>query len=91
MAYIEFVNEDEATGTVAEDYQYLSDSYSALFGSKIPTPQVYRTSSLVDSYFRFGALQNRVLTNDGKHAKEEGPLPRILVNFGVALYSACFY
>lgn len=91
MPYIQFVNEGEATGTVAEDYQYLSDSYSRLVGSTMATPQVYRTSSLVDSYFRFGALQNRVLTHDGQHAEEEGPLPRILVNFGVALYSSCFY
>ena len=91
MPYIQFVNEQEATGTVAEDYQYLSDSYSNLTGRQMATPQVYRTSSLIDSYFRFGALQNRVLTHDGQHSREEGPLPRILVNFGVAINSSCFY
>lgn len=91
MPYIRFVNEDEATGTVAEDYEYLSDSYSKLVGATMATPQVYRTSSLVDTYFRFGALQNRVLTNDGQHGKEDGPLPQILVNFGVAINSSCFY
>lgn len=91
MAHIRLVNEDEATGTVAEDYAFLSASYSKLFGMEIPTPQVYRTSSLVAPYFRFGALQNRVATNDGEHGREEGPMPRILVNFAVALHSSCFY
>ena len=91
MAYIGFVNEEDATGQLAEDYAYLKSSYSKLFGSEIPTPNVYRTASPIDSYFRLGALQNRVLTKDGQHPQEEGPLPRILVNFGVAIYSSCFY
>lgn len=91
MAFLRIVNEDTAKGTVAEDYEYLSASYSKLVGPGFPTPQVYRTSSIVPEYFRFGALQNRVLTNDGQHGEEDGPLPKILVNFGVAIYSSCFY
>ena len=56
MAYIKLVNADEATGTVAEDYAFLSGSYSKLFGMEIPTPHVYRTASPVPAYFRFGAV-----------------------------------
>lgn len=91
MAYIRIVNEDEATGTVAEDYAYLSASYSKMIEPGTPTPQVYRTHSVVPEYFRFGAVQNRVLTNDGRHDLPAGPLPGILVNFAVALYSSCYY
>ncbi len=92
MAHIRLVNEDEATGTVAEDYAFLSGSYSKLFGMKIPTPQVYRTASPVPAYFRFGAVQNRVATQDGAHDRgQDEALPSILVNFAVALHSACYY
>ena len=92
MAYIEFVNENEATGTVADDYAFLSGSYSKLFGAEIRTPAVYRTSSLVPAYFRFGAVQNRVATHDGQHDDgRDDALPTILVNFAVAMHSACFY
>jgi len=91
MAFIRIVNEDEATGTVAEDYQFLSSSYSAMVGPNTPTPQVYRTHSLVPEFFRFGAVQNRVLTNNGQHGPDTGPLPSILVNFAVSLHSSCYY
>jgi hypothetical protein len=92
MAHIKIINEDEATGTVAEDYQYLAASYSKMVQMDMPTPMVYRTSSVVPEYFRFGTLQNRVSTNDGAHDQEDDPeLPGILVNFAVAMHSACFY
>jgi len=91
MAYIRIVNEDKARGAVAEDYQYLSDSSSKMVGQVMPTPQVYRPHSLVPAYFHFGALQNRVLTHDGRHDLEDGLLPPILVNFAVALHSSCYY
>ncbi len=94
MAYIRIVNEDEAQGQLAEDYHYLSRSYSNLLGSQVPTPQVYRTHSLVPSYFRLGAVQNRVLTNDGRFDQprfQQGPVSEILVNFAVALHSSCYY
>jgi len=90
MGYIRVINEDEATGTVAEDYTYLAESYGTLFGFA-KTPNVYRTSSLIPSYFRYGTLLNRFITNNGKKPAEGGPLPRVLVNFGVAAFSACFY
>lgn len=91
MPYIRIIDEEEATGQLAEDYDYLSKSYSRLVGGHMKTPNVYRTSSVVDAYFRFGALQNRVLTDNGKHTPNDGPLPKILVNFAVALNSSCFY
>ncbi len=91
MAYVRIVNEEEARGTVAEDYGFISDSYSRAFGARVPAPQVYRTSSIVPAYFRFGAVQNRVLTNDGKHDLPQGLAPEILVMFGISMYSACYY
>ena len=91
MAYIEIIHENTASGALKDDYQFISDSYSHAFGSPVPTPQVYRPSSLVPAYFNFGAVQNRVLTNDGSHDRPAGALPAILVNFAVSLYASCFY
>lgn len=95
MAFIRIIDESEATGTVAEDYAYLEDSYASLFGAPTPTPNMYRTNTIVPEYFRFGAMQNRVLTNNGNFGEsnpdQEGPVPGILVMFGVSMYSSCFY
>jgi hypothetical protein len=91
MAYIDIIHEDTAADGLKADYQFISDSYLHAFGNRMPTPQVYRSSSLIPSYFNFGAMQNRVLTNDGKHDRSPGKLPGILVNFAVSLYSSCFY
>ncbi len=91
MAHIRIVDESQACGTLAEDYAFLSSSYSKILGDGTPTPQVYRTSSIVPEYFRFGAVQNRVLTRDGTHGAEEGPVPSILVMFAISMYSSCFY
>lgn len=91
MAYIRIIQQEDATGALAEDYTFLSKSYGKMLGADIPTPQVYRTSSIVDSYFHYGAVMNSILTNGGKHDREEGEVPRILVNFGVAVNSSCFY
>ncbi len=91
MAHIRIVDEAQATGSVAEDYAFLSESYSKLLGSGTPTPQVYRTNSILPEYFRFGAVQNRALTNDGRHSGDEGPVPSILVMFAISFYSSCFY
>jgi hypothetical protein len=90
MAYIQIVGEDEAQGRLAEDYAFLSSSYGRGRGN-VATPQVYRTNSIVEPYFHFGAVQNRALTHDGTHARRPGPLPDILVNFAVSLYSSCYY
>ncbi len=91
MAHIRIVDENQAEGEVADDYAFLSNSYSGMLGEGTPTPQVYRTNSIVPAYFRFGAVQNRVLTNDGRHDADEGPVPGILVMFAISMYSACFY
>ena len=94
MAYIRIVNEDEAQGQLAEDYTYLAQSYSTLVGAEVTTPNVYRTHSIVPAYFHLFTMTNRVLTSDGKFDRPElqqGPAPELLVNFGVALHSSCFY
>jgi hypothetical protein len=91
LAYIRILDETQADGQVAEDYAFLSSSYSKILGAGTPTPQVYRTSSILPDYFRFGAIQNRALTNDGRHDAPEGPVPSILVMFAISMYSACFY
>jgi hypothetical protein len=91
MAHIRIVDETQARGSVAEDYAFLSSSYSKILGKGTPAPQVYRTSSIVPEYFHFGAVQNRVLTHDGRHDVAEGPVPAILVMFAVSMYSSCFY
>ncbi len=92
MSYIKIINEDEATGTVAQDYAYLAKSYATLFGAEIPTPNVFRPPSLIPAYFRFGAAHNRATSNNGAHdIPEQGPMPGMFINFAVALYSSCFY
>jgi hypothetical protein len=91
MAHIRIVDESEACATVAEDYAFISGSYSKMLGAGTPAPQVYRTNSIVPDYFRFGAVQNRVLTHDGRHDTPEGPVPGILVMFAISMYSSCFY
>ena len=45
----------------------------------------------VTVFLLFGAIQNRVLTNDGQHGSEEGPVASILVMFAISMYSSCFY
>ncbi len=91
MAHIQIVDETQACGRVVEDYAYIASSYSKILGEGTPTPQVYRTSNIVPDYFHFGAIQNRVLTNDGRHDVAEGPVPGILVMFAISMYSSCFY
>ncbi len=91
MAYVRIIDEGQATGALADDYEFLSRSYSAGSGRQVPAPQVYRTSSIVQPYFKFGAVQHHVLTNSGKHDRPRGPVPDILVNFAVSLHSSCYY
>ena len=91
MAFVQRIPEAESTGSLKADFNFISGSYSHAFGSTVPSPQVYTTSTLIPAYFNFGAVQNRVLTNDGKHDNQAGLVPGILVNFALSLYSACFY
>lgn len=91
MAYIHRIHENEATGDLKKNFHFISGSYSHATQKRVPTPQVYTTSTIIPAYFNFGAVQNRVLTNDGKHDLAQGVLPSILVNFAVSFYSSCFY
>ena len=91
MAFIERITAGESTGQLKSDFDFISGSYSHAFGAQVPTPQVYTTSTIVPAYFNFGAVQNRVLTNDGKHDQPRSVVPGILVNFALSLYSSCFY
>jgi hypothetical protein len=91
MSFIQIVNEDGAADTVKDDYAFISSSYSQMAGIEVPTPQVYRSSSLIPAYFRFGAVQNRALTNDGAHDRPVGSLAGILINFSVSQHSSCYY
>lgn len=91
MAHIHIIQQEDATGTLKADYDYLSESYGRLIGNSIPAPQVYRTSSIVEPYFNFGVLQNRTQTANGMHSRPHGPLLSLLVNFAVARFSSCFY
>jgi hypothetical protein len=91
MAGIKIVDEEAATADLKADYDFISSSYSNMAKMRVATPQVYRPSSLIPAYFNFGAVQNRVLTNDGAHNRPVGPIPAILVNFAVSSYSSCYY
>jgi len=91
MAYVAIIDEEHASGRLKADYDYIAHSYSAIAGRAVPTPQVYTASSLIPAYFHFGAVQNAVLTNHGRHDVRQAGVPNILVNFGVSHASSCFY
>lgn len=91
MAYIEIINEESATGTLKDDYAYLSSSYSRLFGHEILAPNVYRSSNLIPAYFRFGVMEFRSISQDGTTARTAGNLPGILTNYAVSQHASCFY
>ncbi len=76
MAHIRIVDENQAEGEVADDYAFLSNSYSGMLGEGTPTPQVYRINSIVPAYFRFGAVQNRVLNQRRSPRRRRGAGPR---------------
>lgn len=42
MAHIRIVDEAQARGSVAEDYAFISGSYSKRLGARTPTRQIYR-------------------------------------------------
>ena len=74
-----------------DDYAYLSSSYSGLFGHEILAPNVYRSSSLIPAYFRFGVKEFQSVTKDGTTSRTEGAFPAILANFAVSQHASCFY
>ncbi len=90
MAHIRIIPPEEATGRLAEDYGAISRAYSGSFGRHIPTPQVYRTHSLLEPYFHYGATQIGGTSTAEQYLGKE-TVPGILANFAVAMYSSCFY
>ena len=90
MAYIEIINPEEATGKRAEYYSQISESYTASLGFPIPAPQVYRPHSLLEPYLKLGAMQVAKTSSESAYLGE-GTVPQLLVNFGVAINSSCFY
>jgi hypothetical protein len=47
MTFIEIVNKDQASEPVKDDYDAISSLYSRFYDQPVPTPQVYRSTSLV--------------------------------------------
>jgi hypothetical protein len=90
VAHIRIIQQEEATGPLAEDYAAISRAYSGSFGRHIPTPQVYRTHSLLEPYFHYGATQIGGTSTAEQYLGKE-TVPGILANFAVAMYSSCFY
>jgi hypothetical protein len=90
MAYIETIDPENAEGARAEYYEQISQSYTASLGFPIPAPQVYRPHSLIEAYLKLGVLQTGGTSSEEAYIGE-GAVPHLLVNFGVALHSSCFY
>ena len=90
MAYIRIIDPEGATGKRADYYDQISQSYTASLGFPIPAPQVYRPHSLLEPYLKLGALQVGGTSSEEAYVGA-GAVPHLLVNFGVALHSSCFY
>ena len=90
MAYVEIIDPENAEGARAEDYEQISQSYTASLGFPIPAHQVYRPHSLIEAYLKLGVLQTGGTSSEEAYIGE-GAVPHLLVNFGVALHSSCFY
>jgi len=90
MAYIQMIDPEDADGAVAEYYEQISQSYTASLGFPIPAPQVYRPHSLIEAYLKLGAMQTGGTSSEEDYVGQ-GSVPHLLVNFGVALHSSCFY
>ena len=90
VAYIEIIQPEDATGARARYYDQISQSYTASLGFPIPAPQVYRPHSLIESYLKLGAMQIGGTSSEEAYIGQ-GTVPHLLVNFGVALHSSCFY
>jgi hypothetical protein len=90
VAYIEIINPEQSTGTRAEYYERISHAYTASLGFSIPAPQVYRPHSLLEPYLKLGAIQVGGTESEEAYVGR-GTVPHLIVNFGVALHSSCFY
>ena len=90
MAHIRIIPPEEATGRLADDYEAISRAYSGSFGRHIATPQVYRTHTLLEPYFHYGAAHISGTSSAEQYMGKE-TVPGILANFAVAMHSSCFY
>ncbi len=94
MPWVQMVEEHEARGRMADDFRFISQSYSKTVfdGEPFPVPEIYRISSVVPAYFHFMAEQNRLLTENGTHYCEStAAVPRLMVLFATAAFSSCFH
>jgi len=90
MAYIEIIQPEQATGRRAEYYAQIAESYTASLGFPMSAPQVYRPHSLLEPYLKLGVMQIQGTNSQQDYIGRE-TVPHLLINFGVALYSSCFY
>jgi hypothetical protein len=90
MAYIRIIDPEQATGNRADYYSQISESYTASLGFSIEAPQVYRPHSILEPYLKLGAMQVSKTSSEEAYLGE-GTVPQLLVNFGVAINSSCFY
>jgi hypothetical protein len=90
MAYIKIIDPEEATGELAGYYDQISQSYTASLGFPIPAPMVYRPHSLLPQYMKLGAMRISKTSSEEAYIGQ-GTVPQLLVNFGVAIHSSCFY
>lgn len=103
MAFIRIISEAEASGRMAEDYRNIPNSYGRVIPEFDPSgpnqrrcPHVYTVGTSVEPYFHYAMLVNRAAIDRGvdeqdRPRPEEGPVPGVLINFGAAMFSSCFY
>lgn len=103
MAFMQIISESDASGRMAEDYRNIPNSYGRVIPEFSPDnpeqrccPHVYTVGTIVEPYFHYAMLINRTAINRGvdennNPKREQGPAPGVLVNFGTAMFSSCFY
>lgn len=95
MAFVRMVSDEEATGQVKEDLDFIGYSYSnALWNNEfyMPAQDIYRASSIVPPWLHLIAEMNGLLTENGAHyCFSDGTVPRLAVGFAVARFNGCFH
>jgi hypothetical protein len=90
MSYLEIVQPEQATGDLKKSYDSLVKMYADA-GLSIVVPNVYKTNAALPLYLDFGILQAHCLPNYPLQTEPPTTIPGVLVNFGVAKFSSCFY
>lgn len=94
MTHIRLITEDEATGQVADDYEFISGVYSRGDAERrTPIADVFRASSIVPAYCHFTRIQLGLITDQGRAYLEspDATVPRMVPDFATAMFSSCFY